>query len=667
VGAGSGGLNDACCLARSSEPLDQSKGICFRPKWTSRPPDPAFSWIPGPKKLDIQQVFPVGLSLSFSFGGLGTTVTEAVGIHIHEGPSGANGPVRFALFGDAEIIPSGLGGCGWSRLALNETEVATLLASGYYFNVHSTGNPTGELRGQLTAVAAPLPDACGGGVGTGVPDAGVGGPAPLGPTAGTGSAAGAPPPPGNGGTRAPAVGGGGFFGDAANGGGAPSGGPADGGVGEAPPVPVDGTADGEPFPTTDGGLDVSADGERAPPFPDAGPTDGSFGGAASTPVDGEPFRTADGVFDGPANGGGAPPFSDAGPANGDFDGAAPTAVDGPVDGEPLPTAGGDFDGSTAGGDFDGPTDSGGEPLSPDASPADGGAPRSGPTFDGLPDASYGPDANAGVPDGAAAPEATAAGDEGDGGDDSALAGGGVADGAAAGGDAVAGAGGGGGGAGLGADAPVPTGAPAEAADGGDGGASGAYVPAGGGGGAYAPAGGDGGSSPPAGGEGGGGPAGGAGGDSLADGAGGDYSAVGQTLGRTCRQSRTQRRPCGERPLGGRGGAGATAVGNSSYIAAAPGVSLNHTHLWVRWRHHPPTLRVTVRLSPDAAGAAIATVTASAMLRADQVGRSRNRGNASRSKRSATPAIVKVTTVCQMTRPLSAIMLSPSAAAHKQSV
>jgi len=59
--------NDACCLARSSEPPDQSNGLCFRPKWTSRPPDPACSWIPGSKKLDIQQkkldiqqMFPVG-------------------------------------------------------------------------------------------------------------------------------------------------------------------------------------------------------------------------------------------------------------------------------------------------------------------------------------------------------------------------------------------------------------------------------------------------------------------------------------------------------------------------------------------------------------------------------------------------------------------------------
>jgi len=52
---------DACCLARSSEPPDQSNCLCFLPKWTSRPPDPAFSWIPGPKKLDIQQKFPVGV------------------------------------------------------------------------------------------------------------------------------------------------------------------------------------------------------------------------------------------------------------------------------------------------------------------------------------------------------------------------------------------------------------------------------------------------------------------------------------------------------------------------------------------------------------------------------------------------------------------------------
>jgi len=59
--------NDACCLARSCEPLDQSNGLCFRTKWTSRPLDPAFSGIPGPKQLDIQQTFPVGIVPGASF------------------------------------------------------------------------------------------------------------------------------------------------------------------------------------------------------------------------------------------------------------------------------------------------------------------------------------------------------------------------------------------------------------------------------------------------------------------------------------------------------------------------------------------------------------------------------------------------------------------------
>lgn len=66
--------------------------------------------------------------------------------HVHEQMPGMNGPIVFPLNGSAGQY------CGVSD-RLTAAQVATLLAGGMYVNVHTTANPGGEIRGQLTAAA----------------------------------------------------------------------------------------------------------------------------------------------------------------------------------------------------------------------------------------------------------------------------------------------------------------------------------------------------------------------------------------------------------------------------------------------------------------------------------------------------------------------------------
>jgi hypothetical protein len=79
--------------------------------------------------------------------------------HIHEGAAGINGPIRV----DSGITPASPvavtnGSAAFSRSNLSgPADVVTrLLANpgGFYFNIHSTLNPTGVVRGQLIRQAA---------------------------------------------------------------------------------------------------------------------------------------------------------------------------------------------------------------------------------------------------------------------------------------------------------------------------------------------------------------------------------------------------------------------------------------------------------------------------------------------------------------------------------
>ncbi|KAK1868884.1 hypothetical protein I4F81_011366 [Pyropia yezoensis] len=103
----------------------------------------------------------VHLSVAWSFSGLPTPVDLGVGIHLHEAPAGANGPILVPLTDDAMLTAGGTGGCGWAKVALNASQAEALVAGNLYLNVHTEGNPGGALRGQLRQAVSAAIEAAG--------------------------------------------------------------------------------------------------------------------------------------------------------------------------------------------------------------------------------------------------------------------------------------------------------------------------------------------------------------------------------------------------------------------------------------------------------------------------------------------------------------------------
>jgi len=87
---------------------------------------------------------------------------QVIAAHIHCAPVGVNGPIGATLFMGGPVNTSG-GGKALVRSALTAPDVgnacgfanlnallAAMRTGNTYVNVHTTGNPGGEIRGQIT-------------------------------------------------------------------------------------------------------------------------------------------------------------------------------------------------------------------------------------------------------------------------------------------------------------------------------------------------------------------------------------------------------------------------------------------------------------------------------------------------------------------------------------
>jgi len=99
-----------------------------------------------------------GGTFDFSFTVTGLTPTSNIILaHIHTGAAGSNGGVVVdSQLSAATSIPTPAGSAGFSRTGLVPASAATAAAivanpAGFYFNVHTTLNPGGVVRGQLRA------------------------------------------------------------------------------------------------------------------------------------------------------------------------------------------------------------------------------------------------------------------------------------------------------------------------------------------------------------------------------------------------------------------------------------------------------------------------------------------------------------------------------------
>ncbi|MEM8759489.1 MAG: CHRD domain-containing protein [Pseudomonadota bacterium] len=82
----------------------------------------------------------------FEVGGADSTGFEQTAVHIHLAGVGRNGPIAFNL----GVTDNGDGSGTFQRtFEVTPEQAEVFAAGGYYINLHTTANPTGELRGQL--------------------------------------------------------------------------------------------------------------------------------------------------------------------------------------------------------------------------------------------------------------------------------------------------------------------------------------------------------------------------------------------------------------------------------------------------------------------------------------------------------------------------------------
>jgi len=89
------------------------------------------------------------ITVNESWSGVTSAVTAS---HIHTGAFGVNGGVTFGFTG---VPATTTGAIPEQSFSITPAQVATLFAGGMYMNVHTTGIPGGEIRGQLSLVPEP--------------------------------------------------------------------------------------------------------------------------------------------------------------------------------------------------------------------------------------------------------------------------------------------------------------------------------------------------------------------------------------------------------------------------------------------------------------------------------------------------------------------------------
>jgi CHRD domain len=83
------------------------------------------------------------ITATFYWSGLSANATAG---HIHTGAAGTNGGVSFNMLPAAATSGSVVG----ATFSVTATQVADLKAGNMYFNIHTSTNPGGEIRGQIT-------------------------------------------------------------------------------------------------------------------------------------------------------------------------------------------------------------------------------------------------------------------------------------------------------------------------------------------------------------------------------------------------------------------------------------------------------------------------------------------------------------------------------------
>ncbi len=81
------------------------------------------------------------------------SISGVTAAHIHEGAVGSNGGAAFVLFDGTGTFDESNPVSG--STALTAEQLAVLESGNYYINVHTTGNPSGEVRGQISSYTAP--------------------------------------------------------------------------------------------------------------------------------------------------------------------------------------------------------------------------------------------------------------------------------------------------------------------------------------------------------------------------------------------------------------------------------------------------------------------------------------------------------------------------------